>query len=62
MQVLEVGMRVSVVATGAVGVIVEIFPRHRSVDVDLGDGVTAEFGYDEVAVVDPGGAGPSEPN
>jgi hypothetical protein len=43
-----VGARVRVRATGAEGVVVEVFPRHGSADVDLGDGITAEMNWDEI--------------
>jgi hypothetical protein len=43
-----VGMRVRVLATGATGTVVEVLRRFATVDVDLGDGVTAEFAYDEL--------------
>jgi len=46
-----VGDRVRVVATGATGVVVEVLRRDAVVDVDLGDGITAEFAYDELAPV-----------
>lgn len=45
------GARVRIRATGAQGVVVEIFPRHGSADVDLGDGITAEMGWDEIELV-----------
>jgi hypothetical protein len=48
------GSRVRVRATGAEGVVVEIFARHASADVDLGDGITAEMGWDEIEVLGPG--------
>ena len=51
MQVIEapvVGARVRVRETGAIGVVVEVFRRHLTADVDLGDGVTAEMGWDEI--------------
>ncbi len=44
----EVGARVRVVPTGAEGVVVEVFRRHRSADVDLGDGVVAELPWAEL--------------
>lgn len=47
------GSRVRVRATGAEGVVVEIFSRHASADVDLGDGITAEMGWDEIEVLGP---------
>lgn len=50
------GAHVRVRASGAVGVVVEVFRRWRTVDVDLGDGVVAELGWDEVEFVR---AGPS---
>lgn len=46
-----VGMRVRVIATSATGVVVEVLRRYATVDVDLGDGVTAEFEYDELMEV-----------
>ncbi|HEX2572193.1 MAG TPA: hypothetical protein VH877_21795 [Polyangia bacterium] len=46
-----VGMRVRVIATGATGVVVEVLRRFSAVDVDLGDGVTAEFEYDELVEI-----------
>ncbi len=49
------GDRVRVRATGAEGVVVEVSRRHRTVDVDLGDGVTAELSWDEVERVSGGG-------
>jgi len=42
------GSRVRVRATGVEGVVVEVSRRHRTVDLDLGDGITAEFTWDEV--------------
>ncbi len=45
------GARVRVRATGVEGVVVEVSRRHRTVDVDLGDGITAEFSWDEVESV-----------
>lgn len=51
MQVVEapqVGARVRVRATGAIGVVVEVFRRHLTADVDLGDGITAEMRWDEI--------------
>jgi hypothetical protein len=47
----SLGDRVRVRATGAEGVVVEIFARHASADVDLGDGITAEMGWDEIEVI-----------
>lgn len=50
-QVIEapvVGARVRVRETGAIGVVVEVFRRHLSADVDLGDGIIAEMGWDEI--------------
>lgn len=47
-----VGARVRVRATGAEGVVVELFPRHASADVDLGDGITAEMGWDEIEILE----------
>jgi hypothetical protein len=46
-----VGTRVCVIATGATGVVVEVLRRFAAVDVDLGDGVTAEFSYDELVEI-----------
>jgi hypothetical protein len=48
-----VGARVRIVSTGAEGVIVEVFRRHRSADVDLGDGVIAEMPWDELELLPP---------
>jgi hypothetical protein len=48
-----VGQRVRIVATEAEGVIVEVFRRHRSADVDLGDGVVAEMPWDELEPLPP---------
>jgi hypothetical protein len=45
------GARVRVRATGVEGVVVEVSRRYQTVDVDLGDGITAEFGWDEVESV-----------
>jgi hypothetical protein len=42
------GARVVVRATGVEGVVVEVSRRHRTVDLDLGDGITAELTWDEV--------------
>lgn len=50
------GDRVRVLASGATGVVVEVLRRHGTVDVDLGDGITAEFTYDELAPVGRGEA------
>jgi len=52
-----VGMRVRVIATGAPGVVVEVLRRFSAVDVDLGDGITAEFEYDELSVAGDWAAG-----
>ena len=49
----SVGEVVRVKETGAVGVIVEVFVRHASADVDLGDGITAELEWDELEPVKP---------
>lgn len=46
-----VGQRVRVCATGAIGEIVELFPRHASADVDLGDGVVAELEWAELEAI-----------
>lgn len=46
MQVIEapvVGARVRVRDTGAIGVVLEVFRRHLTADVDLGDGIAAEM-------------------
>ena len=48
-----VGARVRIISTGAEGVIVEVFRRHRSADVDLGDGVIAEMLWDELEPLPP---------
>jgi len=48
-----IGIRVRIVSTGAEGVIVEVFRRHRSADVDLGDGVIAEMPWDELEPLPP---------
>ena len=45
------GARVRVRVTGVEGVVVEVSRRYRTVDVDLGDGITAEFAWDEVEPV-----------
>ena len=52
------GARVVVRATGVEGVVVEVSRRHRTVDLDLGDGITAEFGWDEVDPVGETAASP----
>jgi hypothetical protein len=44
----ELWTRVRVVATDAVGTVVEVSRRHRTADVDLGDGITAEFDWAEI--------------
>ncbi len=44
----ELGGRVRVKATGAIGVVVEISRRHLTADVDLGDGITAELEWSEI--------------
>jgi hypothetical protein len=49
----KVGDNVRVRATGAVGSVVEVIPKWQSLDVDLGDGITAEFTWDEVEPVTP---------
>ena len=49
----HVGDYVRVVETGAVGVVVELFVRHQSADVDLGDGITAELDWTELELVKP---------
>jgi hypothetical protein len=43
-----IGERVRVRATGAVGTVEEISVRRRTMDVDLGDGIVAEFTWDEI--------------
>jgi hypothetical protein len=43
-----VGAAVRVRATGAVGTVVEVSLRHRTADLDLGDGIVAEMGWDEI--------------
>lgn len=48
---LSLGRLVRVRKTGAEGPIVEISRRNRTVDVDLGDGITAEFDFDEIEIV-----------
>lgn len=48
---LAPGRRVRVRKTGAEGPIVEISRRHRTADVDLGDGIVAEFSFDEIELV-----------
>jgi len=45
------GTRVRVRATGAEGVVVEVSRRHQTVDLDLGDGITAELSWDEVEAI-----------
>jgi hypothetical protein len=55
MEIIEaprLGQRVRVRATGAEGVVVEVSRRHRTADVDLGDGITAEFDWEELEPVD----------
>jgi hypothetical protein len=47
----EVWSRVRVVATGAEGTVVEVSRRHKTADVDLGDGITAELGWHELEPV-----------
>jgi hypothetical protein len=49
----KVGDYVRVVATGAIGVVVELSRRHATADVDLGDGITAELAWDELEPVTP---------
>jgi hypothetical protein len=49
----RVGEVVRVVATGAVGVVVEVSRRHETADVDLGDGITAELPWVEIEPVNP---------
>jgi hypothetical protein len=44
----EVGSRVRIRATGAIGVVVEVSRRHGTADVDLGDGIVAEMEWDEI--------------
>jgi hypothetical protein len=44
----QVGDKVRVKATGAEGVVVEVFSRHQSADVDLGDGIIAEMEWEEI--------------
>lgn len=54
-----VGSRVVVLATGAVGTVVEVSRKDRWVDVDLGDGITVEFNWDEIEPMPvPGGSAP----
>ena len=48
---LTLGRVVRVRKTGAEGPIVEVSRRHQTVDVDLGDGIVAEFSFDEVEMV-----------
>ncbi len=52
----RVGDYVRVRATGAVGQVVELSRRHRTADVDLGDGIIAELGWDELEALNPGAA------
>ena len=47
----KVGSRVRVRATGVVGLVVEVFRRQQSADVDLGDGITAELAWEELEAV-----------
>jgi hypothetical protein len=47
-EVPEVGSRVRVRATGAIGIVVEVWRRHGTADVDLGDGITAEMEWGEI--------------
>lgn len=47
----ELWTRVRVVATGAEGTVVEVSRRQRTADVDLGDGITAEFAWGELELV-----------
>ena len=56
MEVIEapqLGDRVRVRATGAIGTVVEIFTRHLSADVDLGDGIIAELDWAEIEPAPP---------
>lgn len=46
---LRVGALVRVVATGAMGEVVEVSIRRRSADVDLGGGVVAELAWNDLA-------------
>jgi hypothetical protein len=48
---LSPGRRVRVRKTGAEGPIIELSRRNRTVDVDLGDGIVAEFSFDEIELV-----------
>ena len=43
--------RVRVIATGAEGTVVEVSRRHRTADVDLGEGIIAELAWDELEPV-----------
>jgi hypothetical protein len=43
--------RVRVVATGAEGTVVEVSRRHKTADVDLGDGIVAELPWEELEPV-----------
>jgi len=52
----RIGDYVRVVATGAIGVVVELSRRHQTADVDLGDGITAELLWDELEAVNPSAA------
>jgi hypothetical protein len=49
----NVGDYVRVVATGAIGVVVELSRRHATADVDLGDCIIAELRWDELEPVVP---------
>ena len=47
----EIGSRVRVIATLAEGTVTWVSRRHRTADVDLGDGITAELSWDEIEPV-----------
>jgi hypothetical protein len=45
------GDLVRVIATGALGTVVSVDSRHQMCEVDLDDGIFADFKWDEVSIV-----------
>ena len=45
------GDLVRVVTTGAIGRVVEVDSRYKTAEVDLDDGIYADFGWDEITVL-----------
>jgi hypothetical protein len=45
------GDLVRVIATGALGTVVSIDSRHQTAEIDLDDGIFADFKWDELSIV-----------